>query len=199
MVSGVIGGDTIGGFTDASGQEWRFFTRTCNGVAEVQPFPVVSGRDVGKSLVSEVVKRLPKPRAAFAPPIDKMIVNFETWFGVTPVNPVSVDGSTLTVSATLTATPNHIELNTGTTIWGDTTTIVCDLWGSIEYPANGCTWTPTYPSVPKVTGTEDLRYHGSVTIIWDLAWTASDGTSGTFQQLRTTTPMLTMVLEIQTL
>ena len=120
-----------------------------------------------------------------------MIVNFETWMGVTPVDPVTATATVITTSASVTATPNHIEWHTGSIVTGDTTLITCNLWGSTQYPIGGCTWTPSYPSVPKATGTDDLYYHGDITIIWDITWTATDGTTGTFPQLRTSSPVIT--------
>jgi hypothetical protein len=198
-VSGVIGGDTITGYTDDAGQTWKFYTRTCDGLIETEPFPVVTGRETALGAMAEVRQQLPTPTAAFAPPLDKMIVNFETWMGVAPVDPVTATATVITTTASVTATPNHIEWHTGSIVTGDTTLITCNLWGSTQYPTGGCTWTPSYPSVPKATGTDDLHYHGNITIIWDITWTATDGTTGTFPQLRTTSPVITQVLEIQTM
>jgi hypothetical protein len=63
----------------------------------------------------------------------------------------------------------------------------------------GCAWTPAYPSVAKVTGTNDDRYHGAVTIVWQVAWQATNGATGDLGELRTTTPVRMGVQEIQTI
>ena len=82
---------------------------------------------------------------------------------------------------------------------GDTKLVSCQPWGSTESAEDGCVWTPTYPSVSKVTGTADQRYHGTVTIIWQVSWVATNGASGALGELRTTTPVEMGVQEIQTI
>jgi|GEM_PF-3750726 len=93
----------------------------------------------------------------------------------------------------------EIEWTTGSQVDGDITTINCRPWGSTEFAADGCTWTPAYPSVAKVTGTTDLRYHGTVSIVWQVTWLASNGATGSLGDLRTTTPVEMVVQEIQTI
>jgi hypothetical protein len=66
-------------------------------------------------------------------------------------------------------------------------------------PANGCVWTPVFPSVPKATGFDDLTYHATVNIVWHVTWTSSTGQGGVFDDLRTTTPVNITVMEIQTI
>jgi hypothetical protein len=140
---------------------------------------------------------LPKPTAKTGPPIDKMIVNFETWIAVQPENPVVAEAAAGGITSTVTATPVRIEFHTGTISTKDVAVVTCDPWGSIDYGA--CTWTPQFPSVPKATGTDDLTYHGSVSIIWNVAWTSNTGTGGNLGQLTSTTPLNITVMEIQTI
>jgi hypothetical protein len=128
-----------------------------------------------------------------------MIVNLETWHGVTPSPPISATAAIPGLSATVTATASDIEWVTGSQVPGDTTLITCQPWGSTDSAQNGCAWTPTYPSVGKVTGTTDLRYHGTVTIVWQVSWQASNGASGSLPDLRTTSPIEMGVQEIQTI
>ena len=119
---------------------------------------------------------------------------------VVPVDPVSVPPVRSQVGAVwseATATPVSIKLTTGAIAGDDPRTITCKPWGSITEPADGCTWTPRYPSVPKVTGTEDLKLHGTISIIWDVNWTSSSGAGGSLGQLSTTTPIEITVMEIQ--
>jgi hypothetical protein len=125
-------------------------------------------------------KGLPSPVAITGPPPEKMIVNFETC-----------------ITASATATPVRIEFNTGTISTKDVAVVSCDPWGSIEYGA--CTWTPQFPSIEAATGTTDLTYHGSVSIIWNVAWTSSTGERGTLDPMTTTTPLNITVMEIQTI
>jgi hypothetical protein len=138
---------------------------------------------------------LPSPVAITGPPLDKMIVNFETWIAVQPENPVTATAGGIT--AQVTATPVRIEFHTGTISSKDVSVVACDPWGSIDYGA--CTWTPQFPSVPKATGTTDLTYHGSVSIIWSVAWTSSTGAGGNLDPMTTTTALNITVMEIQTI
>lgn len=155
--------------------------------------------DIARVAYQQVAALVPRPEVAFSPPIDKMIVNFETWLGVTPQPPVTATAAIPGLSATVTAQATDIEWATGSQVSGDTDMITCQPWGSTEFAKDGCAWTPQYPSVGKVTGTTDLRYHGTVTIIWQVSWQASNGASGTLGELRTTTPVEMGVQEIQTI
>lgn len=155
--------------------------------------------DVARVAYQKVISLVPRPTVAFSPPVDKMIVNFETWLGVTPAPPVSATAAIPGLSATVTATATDIEWVTGSKVEGDTKLINCEPWGSTDSSQDGCAWTPTYPSVGKVTGTTDLRYHGTVTIVWTVTWRASNGASGSLGDLRTTTPVAMGVQEIQTI
>ena len=183
----------------ATGEVMYVYFRTCGAITQyvfVAPRPP---EDIAKFAFQKVESLLPKPEVAFSPPIDKMIVNFETWLGVTPSDPIMATATIPGLSATVTATATDIEWITGSQVDGDTTTISCLPWGSTEFAADGCTWTPAYPSVAKVTGTTDLRYHGMVTIVWHVTWIASNGATGSLGDLRTTTPVEMGVQEIQTI
>jgi hypothetical protein len=184
---------------DAAGIVYNEYQRSCDGVTTYIWVPQLPSVDLATIASDHVARLLPDPVPSFAPPIDKMIVNFETWMAVAPLAPVTATVQIPGSSATATATPVSIEWATGSTVFGDVTKIVCKPWGSIAYASNGCTWTPAYPSVPKVTGTDDLRYHGSMTVVWHVDWSSSSGAGGTLNDLRTTTPLQVTVMEIQTI
>jgi hypothetical protein len=183
----------------ATGVVMKVYVRTCDGKPQYVFVPPSPPEDVAKVAYQKVASLVPKPEPSFSPPIDKMIVNFETWLGVTPSDPITATAAIPGLSATVTARATDIEWTTGSQVDGDTTTISCRPWGSTEFAADGCTWTPAYPSVPKVTGTTDLRYHGTVTIVWQVTWLASNGATGSLGDLRTTTPIEMGVQEIQTI
>jgi hypothetical protein len=44
-----------------------------------------------------------------------------------------------------------------------------------------------------------LTYHATVDIVWHVTWTSSTGQTGTFDDIRTTTPVNITVMEIQTI
>ena len=198
-------GSNLGGIGNPSiinpvtGEKLLVYFRTCDGVYQFVYVGPSSPTDIARVAYQKVTALVGKPHVAFSPPIDKMIVNFETWLGVTPRQPVTATAAIPGLSATVTAEPTDIEWVTGSRVAGDTTKINCLPWGSTESATGGCAWTPAYPSVGKVTGTTDLRYHGSVTIVWKVSWQATNGASGTLADLRTTTPVRMGVQEIQTI
>ena len=181
----------------STGELSTIYYRTCDGKLQfVYVGPTTPG-DIARVAFEQVSSKVPRPEPAFSPPIDKMIVNFETWLGITPQQPVTATAGIPGLTATVTAQPTDIEWTTGTQVDGDIAMIRCKPWGSTTFAKDGCVWTPAYPSVPKVTGTDDLRYHGTITIVWQVSWQATNGASGTLEDLRTTTPVAMTVQEIQ--
>jgi hypothetical protein len=182
-----------------TGKEATVYYRTCGPVTQFVYVGPHTPEDIAEVAYDRVASLVPKPTVAFSPPIDKMIVNFETWLGVTPSPPITATASIPGLSATVTAEATDIEWTTGSKVAGDTTIITCLPWGSTDEAHGGCSWTPAYPSVRKVTGTDDQRYHGTVTIVWNVSWQATNGASGSLGDLRTTTPITMGVQEIQTI
>jgi hypothetical protein len=183
----------------ATGQPSTIYIRSCDGKFQYVYVGPHSPVDVAHVAYQKVAKLVPKPVTTFSPPADRMVVNFESWLGVTPRPPVTATATIPGLSATVTATPTTIEWSTGTKVAGDTETISCALWGSAQSAQDGCAWTPAYPSVAKVTGTNDRRYHGAVTIVWRVSWQATNGATGDLGELRTTAPVRMGVQEIQTI
>ena len=198
-------GSNFGGMGNPSiinpvtGEQSLVYFRMCDHIYQFVYVGPYSPTDVARAAYQRVTALVRKPEVTFSPPIDKMIVNFETWLGVTPQQPVTATAAIPGLSATVTAQPIDIEWTTGSRVAGDITKIRCQPWGSTDSAQGGCAWTPAYPSVAKVTGTTDLRYHGTVTIIWKVSWQATNGASGTLDDLRTTTPVAMTVQEIQTI
>lgn len=183
----------------ATGEAATVYFRVCEAKYQFVYLGPHTPADVARVAYEKVASLVPDPQVAFSPPVDKMIVNFETWLGITPSAPITATATIPGLSATVTAEATGIEWATGSHITGDTTTINCQPWGSTQSDHNGCSWTPAYPSVAKVTGTTDQRYHGTVTIIWQVSWEATNGANGTLGELRTTTPIEMTVQEIQTI
>jgi hypothetical protein len=182
-----------------TGETLLVYFRTCDTILQFVYVGPTDPIDIAETAYQQVSALVHRPQVTFSPPIDTMIVNFETWLAVTPQQPVTATAAIPGLAATVTAVPTSIEWSTGSKVPGDTTTIHCQPWGSTQSAHGGCTWTPAYPSVGKVTGTTDLHYHGSVTIVWKVTWQATNGVGGTLADLRTTTPVQMTVQEIQTI
>lgn len=182
----------LGELYDSSGRRYRSYNRTCNGVSEDAWVADKTGKELAADAYSQATARAPSPRLASAPPTDQLIVNLETWFGVTPIAPVSATASIPGLSATVTLRPESIRVDTGSG-----TVLRCGLWGSSTSKQSGCAWTPDVPSIPKFTG-GGYAFVGTVTLVWRVSWTATDGTGGTLDPIETSAPLRLAVREIQT-
>jgi hypothetical protein len=145
-----------------------------------------------------VVDRAPDPRVEMSPPPDQLLVNLPVWFGARPLANRSATAAVPGRSATVRLVPHTLTLHTGSAAPGDATAVECALWGSAEQAEDGCTWTPAYPSVPRITGSTDYHFRGRLVLTWNATWTASNGTSGTFDPIATTDDVDLAVREIQT-
>ena len=188
---------------NAAGVADKLFTRSCPdavGVVQVQWrwVPVVAGVELMPGARDEVIRRLPKPVLVMAPPVDHEFVNVESFFGVQESPAVTATATAGGVSATVVATPVSLVLQTGSKVAGDTTVVRCGLWGSTTASVGGCSWTPRFPSVSKVTGTDDYAYHGSVSVVWHVTWSSTDGMGGDLGDVNSTSGLLLQVREIQT-
>ncbi|MCU1504125.1 MAG: hypothetical protein JWM12_3479 [Ilumatobacteraceae bacterium] len=177
---------------------WRFYTRNCtrNGITEQDTrwFPLYTSRQLATNAYDSVQQLVPPPDIQLSRPADDLIVNVDTTITITPIPPVTATADVPGLAATVTATATRIDVSTGSQVPTDTRTISCQPWGG-----DTCVWTPRYPSVEKVTGTTDHRHHGTASIVWHVTWTATDNTSGTLDDLTTTTELLLAVREIQTI
>lgn len=139
--------------------------------------------------------RLPEPR--MAPPIDAdHLVGFATWLWVDPGywQPVQAHAEVPGVAVTVTAAPARLTWD-----MGDGSTVVCDGPGT-PWNAHGpnahtsdCSHTFRYASADQPDG----RYHGSVTMEWDVGWRATTGEGGSLGVERRSVPFELTVVQRQ--
>jgi hypothetical protein len=141
--------------TLADGTIETYYTRDCPTGREDAWWAPFSPVDVATRAYRDLKsKRLPAPQPAFAPPATAMIVNFETWFGVAPVDPVVVRAEVPNAWAEATATPIGVELNVNTVWPGTEAHVACKPWGSTHTPPTGASGrrpTPRFPRSPAST------------------------------------------------
>ena len=186
--------------TDSSGLVWTLYFRVCGQAIQYVWVPVLPPGDLGKLAFDEVTKKLPKPAPALSP--DFAVggyVNFETWLSVADPGVVTATSAIPGLSATATARVVRIEWQPG-----DGSMVTCEPFGGLppnpEYTGKApCGYTFSQPSVAKVTGTSDDRFHGSVTLVWAASWTASNGALGDLGEVSSTVPFVYRVREIQTI
>jgi hypothetical protein len=187
------------------GRTYRKWYRDCEGEGQVAWVPDATPEDLAELAVQEVERLLPAPSPVMSPDVGVGgFVGLETWMQVVAEADVSATAGPLPngLSATTTAQASHL-------VWepGDGEVIECALWGALptgrdielerEAP---CGWWPQFPSAPQFNGGhDDLAFHGTVTIIWEVSWTATNGTGGDLDELRSTVPFTYQVREIQTI
>lgn len=186
--------------TGADGTVWNLYFRDCGTDRQFVWVPDLAPADLGRIAFDEVLRKLPKPAPVLSP--DASMggwVNFETWLAVRDPGVVTATASIPGLSATATARVVSIE-------WapGDGAQVECAPFGALP-PSPGfigaapCGHTYRFPSHPKITGTSDLAFHGSVTLVWQASWSSSTGASGDLGEARSTGPFTYQVREIQTI
>ena len=189
----------------SDGTVFDLFGRACeNGAVQVVWVPRLTSADLGALALDEVRKLVVPPAVSLSPILSAGgFVNWSTWLAVTPVAPVSASAGPLPdgLSATTTATVSGLRWDPG----DGSPVLSCRPWGALP-PANAppdavgpCSWTPHAPSAPQFAHSTDLKFHGSVSLVWTVAWAATNGTSGALGSLTTTTPVAYKVREIQTI
>lgn len=184
---------------------WNLLYRECEpDTVQYLWVPDIGPEDLAWMAFQEVERALDPPAISLYPAVTATgVVNLETYLAVEPMADVSVTAGPLPpsgITATTTATVVAIEWDTGDPEAG---VITCDPWGEPPQPGAAisgdapCGWTPAYPSTPEF-GIDDGTFDGSVTVVWQVSWTASTGDGGDLGELRTSTPVSYVVREIQT-
>jgi hypothetical protein len=138
----------------------------------------------------------PNPSVATAPPVDKpQIVGLASWFWITdPWTPLHATATIAGLSATVTATPDHVTWDPGDgsgliTCYGPGTP-----YHDQDGPSPDCGHTYLDRStVADPNGTFALK----VTVTYTVAWTSTDGDGGTLDPINATTTVPLVVHEIQ--
>jgi hypothetical protein len=185
---------------DDAGMVWILYYRICGTTMQEVWVPVLPPGGLGQLAFDQVTKKLPKPTPALSPDLAVGgYVNFETWLSVADPGAVSATSSIPGLSATAIARVVRIEWQPG-----DGSLVTCDPFGDLpptpDYTGKApCGHTFTQPSVASATGATDDQYHGSVTLVWEASWTASNGASGDLGEVSSTVPFVYRVREIQTI
>jgi hypothetical protein len=185
---------------DGQGVIWQLFFRDCEGTRQYTWVPNLSAEDLAHLAFDEVLRKLPKPAPRLSPDVGVGgWVNFETWLAVGDPGAVSATASIPGLSATATARVTRLDWEPG-----DGRAVSCEPFGALP-PSPGyagpapCGHTYRWPSAPAVTGAEDLRFHGEITLVWSASWTASNGDAGDLGEATSSSPFAYRVREIQTI
>jgi hypothetical protein len=175
--------------TDGTVIDWQWFA------APDQAASLAATRD-------EVRRRLPLPRPVLSPdPSVGLVVQVATWFAVPAAQwvPVRATASALGATVTVTATPDALTFNPG------------DGAAPISCAGPGPSFDPSAPTPAEPPACSYIYRdassaapggHGrlaSLSVRWQVAWTASNGQTGTLDPLVTTTSITAVVREYQAL
>jgi hypothetical protein len=183
----------------------HLFIRNCpDGAGVVRPevawVPQVSVAELRAQAYDSVTRQLPAPQASFAPPAGKAVAQVGTWFwvGAAQWQPVTATAAVPGLSATVTAVPVALRLDPGDGPHG-TGPVSCGGPGQVWTAADGddavsaCQYTYRHSSALSPTGT----WRASVSIDWQVTFTASDGSASDLGRLVTSTPYELRVGELQ--
>lgn len=146
-------------------------------------------------------RRLPAPDVTTAPPADRGVVNVGTWYWVSRAvwKPWSVTAGVVTpagpVTVTTTARPFRLILDPG------------DGRGPVSCTGPGRPWTPAFGDDARSacmytwsrasTSLPGASFRAALSIEWKVTWRSSTGASGRLPNIRTSTPFMARVREIQ--
>jgi hypothetical protein len=192
---------SIGDAVDpATGRMLRLFS-DCNNViySVLEPAP----REVADLLWERVRTTIPLPTIGIEPVDDiGAIVKVDNWYWLETNNtPITVTGSLLTATATITVTPTLI-----TSDWGDGVT-TCNApgipFGAKDHPKllhqpdpapeGGCSYRYVHNSYKQ----PNRKFTVTHSVTWNARWTTSDGLSGTFEPVNRETTMQLKVDNIE--
>jgi len=150
---------------------------------------------------SSARRKLPAPDVSTAPRADMGVVNVGTWFWVSRAvwKPWSVTASVATpagpVTVTTTARPSRLVLDPG----DGSRPVACAGPGLAWNPAFGDRTPTACMHVWRNASTAAAAgaYRAKLTIVWKVTWRSSLGVSGRLPDVRTSTPFLARVREIQ--
>jgi hypothetical protein len=161
---------------------------------------IQSPKDLATSAYDLAKKQVPKPSASFAPATSQGIVQVGTWFWVTGASwqPVTARASIPGLTTTVTATPVTLRFSPGDGKYG-TGDVSCTGPGPVWTAPAGdetpspCQYTYHHASSLSRSGT----WPASVSIDWDVRWTATSGEGGSLGSLTTTSAYAMRVGELE--
>ena len=185
---------------DNAGRTETGWVRECTGNGGADPFywapAAVDPVDLVPDALASARAQLPAPTPAINPDITAGgIVNLGMWLAVDDPGTTTARASLTNVWAQVTATVSHLEIDPGT---GDT--VYCDGLGtpipesaldSVEEGPCGYTYRRSSP--------DDNPFQLAITTVHDVAWSTSDGRTGTLAEVRRTVTVGYDVDEIQTI
>jgi hypothetical protein len=177
---------------NADGAKTTLYARVC-GPTDITYYwlpATPTAQQVAAMAMDLARQRIPVPDGVFTPDLRagrRVIVHARLRFGVRSWTPVTATASVGGVTATVTATPLHLEFDPG----DGSAAVSCDSTGQA-----GCAYSYQNASTVAPNG---ASWPARLRMTWTVAWTASTGDGGALSDVTTTSTYPLIVGEIQAL
>jgi hypothetical protein len=182
---------TYDSYRDSAGILWQAWLRACSSVGNTTYWvPILPPSLVVPAWRDDLIKNIPKTEPVWSPLMPTQYVSWPTyvWLDKDKTSNVILNVSVPSASATMTAKASKVVFNPG--IAADAVT--CK---GIPHDREDCSYTYRQTSKDE----ENLRYKASVSVTWDISWTATTGESGTLPSYIATFALPIAVAKIQTI
>ncbi len=176
-------------YKDSSGITWQYWSKACASGTTFHLIPVLPPRIVVQEWWDDLVKTIPNTEPVWSPLMPTQYVSWPTyvWLDKAKTADVKLDVRVPSASATMTARATKVVFNPG--IPADAVTCA-----GIPSKREDCSYTYRQTSKDE----KNLRYRASVSVTWEVTWTATTGESGTLPSAVVTKDLPIAVAKIQT-
>jgi hypothetical protein len=176
-------------YRDSGGILWQAWLRSCPSVGNTTYWvPLLPPSLVVPAWRDDLVKKIPKTEPVWSPLMPTQYVSYPTyvWLDKAKTADVFLEVSIPSARATMTAKASKVVFNPG--IAADAVT--CE---RIPLKREDCSYTYRRTSKDE----DKMRYAASVSVTWDISWTATTGESGTLPSYTATFALPIAVAKIQ--
>ena len=176
-------------YRDSSGILWQAWSKACTGQPTLTYWvPVLPPSSVVPEYRDDIIRMIPETLPVWSPLMPTQYVSYPTYVWLEKAKTVDIVLPVLipSVSATMTAKVGKVVFNPGI----DADAVTC---AGVPLKRKDCAYTYRQTSKDE----PNLRYQASVSVTWDISWTASTGESGTLAPFVATADMPIAVAKIQ--
>ena len=181
---------TFDSYRDAAGILWQAWLRSCPSIGNTTYWvPILPPRLVVSAWRDDLVKKIPKTEPVWSPLMPTQYVSWPTyvWLDKGKTADVVLPVSVPAASATMTAKATKVVFNPGIA----SAAVTC---AGIPLKREDCFYTYRQTSKDE----RNMRYLASVSVTWEISWTAATGESGTLPPYIATFALPIAVAKIQT-
>ena len=181
---------TFDSYRDAAGILWQAWLRSCPSIGNTTYWvPILPPLLVVSAWRDDLVKKIPKTEPVWSPLMPTQYVSWPTyvWLDKGKTADVVLPVSVPAASATMTAKATKVVFNPGIA----SAAVTC---AGIPLKREDCFYTYRQTSKDE----RNMRYAASVSVTWEISWTATTGESGTLPPYIATFALPIAVAKIQT-